>query len=113
MDFDAMAKSLMPDWLYNFFSGSGGEKVTEDLFASGGFIDDFGANSINEDEIRKMIDATSGDDQKKLMNQLVAAYQDNTANLESAEQEKKKAEAKTKVVRKTKQEPQKKITQKF
>ena len=90
MDFDAMAKSLMPSWLYNFFSGSGGEKVTEDLFASGGFIDDYGMNSINEDEIRKMIDATSGDDQKKLMNQLVAAYRDNTANLESAEQEKLK-----------------------
>ena len=90
MDFDSMAKSLMPSWLYNFFSGSGGEKVTEDLFASGGFIDDYGMNSVNEDEIRKMIDATSGDDQKKLMNQLVAAYRDNTANLESAEQEKLK-----------------------
>ena len=30
------------------------------------------------------------DDQKKLINQLVDAYQDNTANLESAEQEKLK-----------------------
>ena len=90
MDFDAMAKSLMPSWLYNFFSGSGGEKVTEDLFASGGFIDDLGMNSINADEIRKMIDATSGKEQDDLMKQLVAAYQDNTANLESAEQEKLK-----------------------
>ena len=90
MDFDAMAKNLMPSWLYNFFSGSGGEKVTEDLFASGGFIDDMGMNSINADEIRKMIDATSGKEQDDLMKQLVAAYQDNTANLESAEQEKLK-----------------------
>ena len=37
-----------------------------------------------------MIDATSGKEQDDLMKQLVAAYQDNTANLESAEQEKLK-----------------------
>ena len=46
IDFDAMAKTMMPPWLYDFFSDSKGEKLAAKMFKDKLMIDDAGFNSI-------------------------------------------------------------------
>ena len=65
MDFEAMAKSIMPDWLYSLFSDSKGEKLTADMFKTGAFIDDTGYNKMDTDKVREMIKSSEGDERKK------------------------------------------------
>ena len=47
-------------------------------------------NSVDETKLKAMLAEGSESDQKKLMSGLVAAYQDNTGNLEDVEREKLK-----------------------
>jgi len=85
IDFDAMAKNVMPEWLYNFFSDKGGEKLTSDMFKEGAMIDDAGYNSINADKITAMIEAQSGAGRDDLLKQLTTIYREDTGSLEGSE----------------------------
>ena len=90
IDFGALAKKIMPSALYNFLFGSSGDEASEKAFEKGAFIDDAGMNSVDETKLKAMLAEGSESDQKKLMSGLVAAYQDNTGNLEDVEREKLK-----------------------
>ena len=90
IDFGALAKKIMPSALYNFLFGSSGDEASKKAFEKGAFIDDAGMNSVDETKLKAMLAEGSESDQRKLMSGLVAAYQDNTGNLEDVEREKLK-----------------------
>ena len=87
MDFQAMAKQLMPSALYNFLFE---DKTAAKAFESGAFIDDYGMNSVDTDKLKAMLQEGTADDQKKTLAGLINAYNDNTGNLEDVEREKLK-----------------------
>jgi len=93
IDFDAMAKTMMPAWLYDFFSDSKGERLAAEMFKKGMMIDDHGFNSIDEDKIRALIDDTVAGTQARsdILAKLANVEKEDIGNLEGKHRKKFKA----------------------
>ncbi len=77
MDFEAMAKSIMPDWLYSLFSEEGSEKAKKELRSLGLMTDNLVQDdTMNLDQIGQMLESKEGRDQKNLVGQLSTLISD-------------------------------------
>ena len=77
MDFEAMAKSIMPDWLYSLFADEGSEKAKKELRSLGLMTDNLVQDdTMNLDQIGQMLASKEGVDQKNLVGQLSTLISD-------------------------------------
>lgn len=77
MDFEAMAKSIMPDWLYSLFSEEGSAKAKKELRSLGLMTDNLVQDdTMNLDQIGQMLESKEGRDQKNLVGQLSTLISD-------------------------------------
>ena len=89
MDFAALAKSIMPEWLYNLFAGSAAEETKKKLMEQGLYKE----NTLTKDDIdlnklQTLLESKKGDNQKALAGELSALLEDD--DLAEADREKLK-----------------------
>ena len=89
IDFGKMAKSIMPDALYDFLFGGEDSKMKKELYDMGALVDDWGADSIDENKLQQMLGDRTGKEKQQLIGQLSSLVTD--TDLEEAEREKLKA----------------------
>tara|TARA_Y100000310_G_scaffold45991_1_gene42803 strand:- start:706 stop:3228 length:2523 start_codon:yes stop_codon:yes gene_type:complete len=89
IDFEKLAKNLMPSALYDFLFGGKEAKMKKELYDMGGLVDDWGADSIDADKLKNLIEGKEGKDRRGLLGQLSSLVTD--TDLEEAEREKLKA----------------------